>query len=151
LVEDLDGLLAYKPWLDGNGQAYESAVAAGVVPPPVGFGPGEMQEHFDAISKDQPAEDGMNLIHHRTSYWNEAHRRLMPFRGTLPDGESNQGPFQACLKERVLKFWGLEPEPSEVTTDEAGDKTADSNGAPEETDSGHQWTDRATSDKRESP
>ena len=68
-TEDLDGLLAYKPWKPANEEAYEIAVLKGFIPPPLGFGGKADEEQFRAFEEYESGEMDYQTYRAKMSYW----------------------------------------------------------------------------------
>ena len=110
---DLDGILAYKPWIRENRQAYEDAIAGGVVEFPLAFDPEEVQEHHDTwtgiFEREAPmTPETLATYRELTPYWKGAQRMLepRPRRSTHVDRDKER--FKGWRLDSVLDFWAGE-------------------------------------------
>jgi hypothetical protein len=111
---DLDGFLAYKPWLPGerNCLAYEIALAAGVVP--------KLRLDVFNLLSDLPLPEPESLEEEvRLSWTPQFHWLLRPW-GTLIPGLEND-PDRATMLGQLLKFWAG-AKATDVSTQEEGEE-----------------------------
>ena len=117
---DLDGILAYRPWLPENEDAYNGAIIGGAVHHPAWLSPHDTQEHVEALKQVQSEEIDSWEYGRRTSYWKIAKRMFdqLPRRAQHID-RTNEKSFVAWTLDGVLDFWaGEEPHASQATESE---------------------------------
>jgi hypothetical protein len=107
-TSDLDGILAYRPWLPQNEQAYNDAVNGGAVPRPASYGPGDRQDMLDAREEMGSPEFDFSAYLSRTSYWKVAKRMFTFPRKAAYFDRNDEGSFTAMMLDGVLDFWAEE-------------------------------------------
>ena len=103
---DLDGLLAYKPWLPENANAYECALVAGLVPMPL-FLPSE--ERLDLLREllEHPDEMLASRYNSMPTFWERLRHAWQPgnFKDSYPHALSPFTPVKSRALDVVAEFW----------------------------------------------
>ena len=110
---DLDGILAYRPWISGNEDAYQHAILGTAVPVPLAFGREEAQRFLDAMKNVGGEEDHRDVAWYleQTSYWNVARKMFAQIPRKAVHVDRAKQPFIGHMLDSVLDAWaGEKPE-----------------------------------------